>query len=153
MSQNIIRSMANPFIFEAWLDTVGFANEAARIETEALLRRSEFTTRESLLRFDVELHAPVNIPDGRKAALRTAIAMLQAEAGMSCAVSSNFPFLFLHYPNNNSSTFSVSIPIATSFRRPFHHNPMHLLSLSHTTPVFRFHCLTTTFHCPQQLSS
>jgi hypothetical protein len=40
---------------------------------------------------------------------------------------SNFLLLFLHFPNNNSSTFSFSIPIATSFSSsllpPFEQHP------------------------------
>ena len=106
--------MADPFIFEAWLDTVGFANEAARTETEAFLRRSEFTTRESLLGFVVEQHAPDDFPDGRKAALRRAIAILQAEAGMSSA-SSNFFYCYSTIPTTIHRLSLFSIPIATFF--------------------------------------
>ena len=74
--------MAHPFNFESWLDTVGFASEEARRSTEAILRTSEFINRESLVCFNVDVHAPADIPPGRKAVLQNAIKKLQAEAGI-----------------------------------------------------------------------
>ena len=115
------------FDLTAFLQTVEFPDEEARIAYEAWLRRIGCTTWGSLQGLNFDSHAPEGILVGWTAALHTAIAMHQAEAGMSCSVSSNFLFLTNTKSHNNSSTFSFSIPIATSFSSsllpPFEQHP------------------------------
>ena len=151
------------FDLTAFLQTVEFPDEEARIAYEAWLRRIGCTTWGSLQGMNFDSHAPEGILLGWTAALRTAIAMHQAEAGMSCTVSSNFLFV-LHRSDNNSSTFSFSIPIATSssssllppFEQhpPPHPPPQVCVSLRHTylLPIhIPLNLLRTSFLCRMNL--
>ena len=82
--------MAMAFNFEDWLNAVDFASEEARTKFGAWLRNADCTTRGALLGLDVDKDTPEEFLRGWKTALRTSIATLQAEAGLSA--QSNFPF-------------------------------------------------------------
>ena len=78
------------FNLTEFLDSAEFPSREARQNVEAWLQEIQCTTRGTLRGLDVDRHAPAEIIIGWRAALRDAIARLQAEAGILCTVSSNF---------------------------------------------------------------
>ena len=113
--------MAMSFHLDNWLINVEFPNEIARSAVGDWLRRIDCTTGGSLRGLNLDVDAPADFPLGWTAALRTAIATLQSEAGMHyhfyvCIIE--FSFLFL-------------TPFLTTIHRLFLSHPVaHILSIT-----------------------
>ena len=102
------------FNLTEFLACAEFPSREARQNVEAWLQEIECTTRGTLRGLDVDKHAPAEILIGWRAALRDAIARLQAEAGILCTVSFLFCFFIQHHISTPSQQFIGIIPIPSN---------------------------------------